>query len=107
MRAPASSRFMVSGAAVTMAGVLLVAALLRLQQIDQPYVDAFAWRESDTGSMADAFARGNWNIFLPQLRFDGPGPNYIGAEFQTVSYLAALGYRLFGMAPWVGRAISV
>src|SRR5262249_62255230 len=56
---------------------------------------------------ADAFATGNWNILLPQIRSGGPGPNYIGAEFQTVTYIAAIGYQAFGRAPWVGRVVSV
>lgn len=85
--------------------ILLIAALLRIQQIEQPYVDEFAWREADTASIADSFAGGQWNIFLPQVRWGGPGPNYIGAEFQTVSYLAALAYQIFGPAAWVGRTI--
>lgn len=92
---------------IAVAAVLLIAVLLRMQHLGQPYVDEYAWRESDTASMASAFANGAWNIFLPQVRWGGPGPNYIGAEFQTVSYLAAIGYRLFGVAPWVGRAVSI
>jgi 4-amino-4-deoxy-L-arabinose transferase-like glycosyltransferase len=40
------------------------------------------------------------------VRWGGPGPNYIGIEFQTVSYLAAIGARVFGPAPWVGRVVS-
>jgi hypothetical protein len=70
-------------------------------------VDLFGWREADTASMADAFASGNWNIFLPQVRWGGSGPNYIGAEFQTVSFIAALGYQAFGAALWVGRVVSI
>jgi len=88
-------------------GVLLLAAALRLLHIGQPYVDEFAWRQADTASMAEAFAAGNWNIFLPQVRWGGPGPNYIGAEFQLVSFLAAAGYRAFGAEAWVGRAVCV
>jgi 4-amino-4-deoxy-L-arabinose transferase-like glycosyltransferase len=92
---------------IAIVGVLVLAAFLRFQGINQPYVELLAWREADTASMADAFASGHWNIFLPQVRWGGPGPNYIGAEFQTVSYIAALGYRAFGAAPWVGRMVSI
>jgi len=91
---------------LAVAGVLLLAAALRFQDLNQPYVDAFAWRQADTASIAEAFAAGNWNIFLPQVRWGGPGPNYIGAEFQLVSYVAALGYRVFGAEPWIGRAVA-
>ena len=92
---------------LALAGVILLAASLRLHQVDQPYVDEFAWRQADTASIAEAFARGNWNILLPQVRWGGPGPNFIGAEFQLVTGLAALGYHLFGPEAWVGRAVSV
>ncbi len=92
---------------LAMTCVLMGAALLRMQHLAQPYIDSYAWRESDTASIATAFANGAWNIFLPQVRWGGPGPNHIGAEFQTVSYIAALGYRLVGAAPWVGRLVSV
>jgi hypothetical protein len=92
---------------IAIVGVLLLAALLRFQGVNQPYVDLFGWREADTASMADAFASGNWNIFLPQVRWGGSGPNYIGAEFQTVSFIAALGYQAFGAALWVGRVVSI
>ena len=53
---------------IAIIGVLLLAALLRFQGINHPYVEKLAWREADTASMADAFANGNWNIFLPQVR---------------------------------------
>jgi hypothetical protein len=92
---------------IMIVGVLLLAALLRFQDINQPYVDYLAWKEATIASMADAFAAGNWNILLPQIRSGGPGPNYIGAEFQTVTYIAAIGYQAFGRAPWVGRVLCV
>jgi len=92
---------------LAVACVLILAAAFRLQGVSQPYVDEYAWRQADTASIAEAFAAGSWNIFLPQVRWGGPGPNYIGAEFQLVSYLAALGYRVFGVEPWIGRAVSI
>ena len=92
---------------LAVACVLLLAAVLRFKDLNQPYVDTYAWRQADTASIAEAFAAGNWNVFLPQVRWGGPGPNYIGAEFQLVSYVAALGYRVVGAEPWIGRAVSV
>src|SRR5262249_67594 len=92
---------------IVIVGVLLLAALLRFQDVNQPYVDYLAWREATTASIADAFATGNWNILLPQIRSGGPGPNYIGAQFPTVTSIAAIGYQAFGRGPWVGRVVSV
>jgi hypothetical protein len=88
-------------------GTLLLAALLRLQQIDQPFIDATSWRQTDTATIADNFYQGHWNIFFPKISWNGPGDNYVGYEFQTVTYIAALLYRLLGHHDWVGRAIAV
>ena len=92
---------------VVLFAILVIALFLRLQQISQPFIDEYSWREADTASMADGFASGSWNIFQPQVRWGGSGPNHIGAEFQTVSFMAALGYQVVGSAPWVGRLVSV
>jgi hypothetical protein len=92
---------------VALAGILLVGAALRCYQIDQPLVDAFSWRQSSTAMMAENFYRTNWNIFYPEVNWTGPGPNYQGREFQTVSYLAALLYTIVGQQDWVGRGVAV
>ncbi|GET35673.1 glycosyltransferase family 39 protein [Microseira wollei] len=87
--------------------ILIVAAILRFNQINQPFIDATSWRQASTAMMADNFYRRNWNIFYPQISWDGPGPSYNGREFQTVSYLAALLYVVVGQHDWVGRSVAV
>ena len=87
--------------------ILIAAAILRFHHINQPFVDASSWRQSSTAMMADNFYRRNWNIFYPEISWDGPGPSYNGREFQTVSYLAALLYVLVGQHNWVGRSVAV
>src|SRR2546423_12981419 len=87
--------------------ILFGAAWLRLLHIDQPFVDLASWRETDDAIIADNFFRGHYNIFLPEVRWNGPGPNYVGYEFQLTTYLAALLYRFFGQADWAGRCVSV
>ncbi|MBW4650316.1 MAG: glycosyltransferase family 39 protein [Kastovskya adunca ATA6-11-RM4] len=87
--------------------ILVVAAILRFYQIDQPFIDAFSWRQSSTAMMADNFYRTNRNIFYPEVNWGGAGPGYQGREFQTVSYLAALLYPIVGQQDWVGRSIAV
>jgi hypothetical protein len=87
--------------------ILVGAALLRLLFIHQPFVDAASWRQADDAIIADNFFRGHLNIFLPEISWNGPGPNYVGYEFQLTTYLAALLYHLFGQADWIGRGISV
>jgi hypothetical protein len=87
--------------------ILVIAAILRLNHITQPLVDAFSWRESSTAMMADNFYRNNWNIFYPEVSWGGPGPAYQGREFQTVSYITGLFYVLFGWHDWFGRGVAV
>jgi len=87
--------------------VLIVAALLRLYKVDQPFIDAVSWRQSDTATIADNFYQGNWNIFYPKVSWNGPGDQVVGYEFQTITYLAALLYRIVGHHDWVGRLIAI
>jgi Dolichyl-phosphate-mannose-protein mannosyltransferase len=87
--------------------ILTGSAFLRLLHIDQPFDDVVSWRQADDATIADNFFRGHLNIFLPEISWNGPGPNYVGYEFQLTTYLAALLYHLFGQADWVGRGISV
>jgi Dolichyl-phosphate-mannose-protein mannosyltransferase len=87
--------------------ILSSAAFLRLLHIDQPFEDVVSWRQADDATIADNFFRGHLNIFLPEISWNGPGPSYVGYEFQLITYLAALLYHLFGEEDWVGRGISV
>src|SRR5712671_6131826 len=87
--------------------ILFLAVLLRFQHLNQPYVDAFSWRQSSTAMMAENYFDGNWNIFYPEVNWTGPGHNYQGREFQTVSYIAAVGYKIFGLHDWVGRLVAI
>lgn len=87
--------------------ILISGAILRFYHIDQPLIDATSWRQASTAMMADNFYRGNWNIFYPEVSWDGPGPSYNGREFQTVTYISALLYVVFGQHDWIGRSLAV
>jgi hypothetical protein len=84
-----------------------LAASLRFNHIKQPFTDAFSWRQSSTAMIADNYYRTNWNILYPEVNWTGPGPNYQGREFQTVSYLAALMYTVLSPQDWIGRSTSI
>ena len=86
--------------------ILIVAIALRFNHINQPYVDVFSWRQTSTAMMADNYYRTNWNIFFPEVSWGGVGPNYQGREFQTVSYVSALLYTVFGQQDWIGRSVA-
>jgi len=87
--------------------VLIIAAIFRFWQIDQPFVDSVSWRQSDTATIAINFYRGNWNILLPQISWNGPEPNYVGYEFQTITYIAAMIFKVFGVHNWLYRLIPI
>lgn len=92
---------------LALAVVLAVAAYLRLWYVRQPFVDAFSWRQASTAMIAENFFRTNPNILLPEVNWTGPGPNYQGREFQTVTYLASMLYRVLGQHDWIGRGVAV
>lgn len=87
--------------------ILLLGTGLRLIDIHSPVMDHPAWRQGDTAAIARNFAELNFNILYPQTDYDGPPPNYVQLELQIVPYLAALGYKLFGVHEIFGRAISI
>lgn len=87
--------------------ILAVAALLRFNHIRQPLVDAFSWRQASTAMMAANFYHESWNIFYPAVSWGGPELSYQGREFQTVSYLSALLYTMFGQHDWIGRSVAI
>lgn len=100
-------RLGVRASALPIAGILLLALGLRLYQVTQPFTDAFSWRETSVAMMAENYFRTSWNIFYPTVNWSGPQPGYQGREFQTVSYIAALLYLVFGQVDWLGRVVPL
>jgi 4-amino-4-deoxy-L-arabinose transferase-like glycosyltransferase len=89
-------------------GLLVVAGLLlRLRGFHDPILDHPGWRQGDTAAIARNFATLQFNIFFPQVDYDGPPPNYVELELQIVPFLAACGYKLFGIHEGIGRLISI
>lgn len=92
---------------IVLALILFSGLVLRMLHIGQPFTDDFAWRQASTAMMAENFFTRDWNIFYPQVNWSGPGPSYQGREFQTVTFMAALLYKVFGQHDWIGRSVSV
>lgn len=92
---------------ILLAIILIVGTSLRLQHLQQPFVDAIAWRQTSTAMMAKNFYSIKMNIFYPQVDWGGPGPNYQGREFQTLTFITALLYKVFGVHDWLGRLIVI
>lgn len=87
--------------------ILISATLVRLYRIDQPYNDLAGWRQTSVAMMAENFYRNNPNILFPEVSWNGPGESYNGREFQTVSYISSLLYRVVGQHDWVGRLVAL
>lgn len=81
--------------------------LLRLYKITNPPLDYSSWRQCDTDSIARNFVEYRFNIFYPQLNYDGPMPNYVQLELQITTFIIALLYRLLGYSPVIGRIVPV
>lgn len=87
--------------------IVLLGLLLRLHGIHSPILDHPGWRQGDTAAIARNFATLDLNPFHPQTDYNGPPPNYVELELQIVPWLAALGYKLFGVHEIFGRAITI
>jgi hypothetical protein len=93
--------------APALGGIVLFGLALRLIGIHDPVLDHPAWRQGDTAAIARNFALLNFNIFYPQADYNGPPPNYVELELQIVPYLAAIGYKIFGVHEVFGRLVSI
>ncbi len=92
---------------VALAAILALGLVLRLRGIHDPILDHPGWRQGDTAAIARNFATIDFNPFHPQTDYNGPPPNYVELELQIVPWLAALGYKLFGIHEIFGRLISI
>ena len=98
---------LISRNALLLTGILVLGAVLRFNNITQPLIDNFNWRQASTAMMASNFYHKSWNIFYPEVSWTGSSPGYQGREFQTVSYIAALLYLVAGEHDWIGRSVAV
>lgn len=81
--------------------------LLRLPGMDNSPAEYHSWRQSDTEAIARNFSRNTFNIFYPQLNYDGPLPNYVQLEFQITTFLIAILYRLWGHYYYLARLVPL
>jgi hypothetical protein len=84
-----------------------VGLVLRLHGIHAPLLDHPGWRQGDTAAIARNFALIRYNIFFPQVEYNGAPPNYVELELQIVPFLAATMYKLFGIHEVFGRLIDI
>ena len=94
--------FWIAALAFTAAG-----AVLRFKGIHDPIFDHPGWRQGDTSAIARNFAQLQYNVFFPQVDYNGPPPHYVELELQIVPFLAATLYKIFGVHEVFGRLISL
>lgn len=92
---------------VLLAAVMILAFALRIQDVSQPLVDYFRWRQASTAMMADNLPANNWNPLWPEVSWTGDQRGYQGREFQTITMAAAALNSLFGWRDWHGRMVAV
>lgn len=82
--------------------------IMRLPYIgNSPYEVGESWRQADTESMARNFVEDRFNIFFPQLNYDGEAPNYAQLEFQITTFIIAILYKLFGYHYELARLVPI
>src|ERR1043166_8794455 len=69
--------------------VMVLAILIRLIGISEPYIDAWSYKQGTIAMIAENFYRNGFNILYPQINWAGSAPGYIGTEFPLVPFVAS------------------
>jgi len=87
---------------------LSVILLLRLYHLDvAPIEIEESWRQADTQSIAKNYADYDFNLFHPNLNYDGPFPNIPALEIQVTTFLIAILYKVFGHYYFLARMVPI
>src|SRR5438067_1038399 len=81
----------------------ILAVAVRLNCIDQPYLDNWRWRQGDVAAIARNYFQGGFHFAHPQIDWAGDESGYVGTEFPILPFLAAICYKIFGIHEWIGR----
>ena len=87
--------------------LLLAAVVVRLVQIEQPFIDRWSWRQSDVAAIARNYLENGFHFSRPQIDWAGNEPGYVGTEFPLLPFAAALASKITGIQEWVGRIQGV
>jgi len=94
----------------SIAAVVILLALIssRLPYLaNHPAEAGERWRQPDTHSMIINLIEDGFNIFRPQLNYDGPKPNYAELEFPVYAFLSAVLFLVIGESFVIPRLISL
>jgi 4-amino-4-deoxy-L-arabinose transferase-like glycosyltransferase len=87
--------------------IALIAVVVRLLEIEQPFIDRWSWRQSDVAAIARNYLENGFHFGRPQIDWAGNAPGYVGTEFPILPLAAALSYKITGVQEWVGRIQGV
>src|SRR4029077_19254067 len=87
--------------------ICILAVVVRLIFINQPYVDHWSWRQSDVAAIARNFLQNGFRFGYPQIDWAGNAPGYVGTEFPILPFIAAVCYKFAGVHEWIGRVQAV
>lgn len=86
--------------------LLAVALLARLPCLTSPLLDAHAWRQTATASIARNYVENGFRFLSPQVDVGGDGPGDVGCELPLYPFLVALTYAVTGVREWIARFIA-
>jgi 4-amino-4-deoxy-L-arabinose transferase-like glycosyltransferase len=87
--------------------IVLSAVVVRLIEIEQPFIDPWSWRQSDVAAIARNFLENGFHFSHPQIDWAGNAEGYVGTEFPILPFAAALCYKITGVQEWIGRIQGV
>lgn len=87
--------------------ILFIQTLIHLRYLDLPPSGFHQWRQTQTLSVARNFFEEDMNIFYPRVDSRGEFTGITGMEFPLVSYLIAVGYKIFGYSYIIQRVIML
>lgn len=87
--------------------IFFVATAVRFVDFNAPYTSQHWIKQLQVAPIAKNFATKSLDILWPETDYSADRPGYIEIEFQLVSWLTALGWRVFGIHEWVGRLVTI
>ncbi len=87
--------------------ILALALAVRLVGFTRPYISQHWIKQLQIAPIALNFYEKGYNILWPETDYSADQPSYIEIEFQLVTFLTALLYKVFGVHEWVGRLVTV
>ncbi len=90
-------------------GILALAGILRLVDIDAPLIDGMAIKQIFVAHRARQIAEPPFSLLRNRFDFLSPEgePSMLAEEIPLFSGIVAAGYSLFGEHEWMGRLLSV